>query len=277
MVKINHLIINPVAKINRPNTYKIKNSFVENNGLSADEVYKIFNAIKSVEDEWFKNRDMSIFYIVLLYGLKVSNIVDLNEQDYDPFECLSSNCLINKHNKHIGTENEYAQYYLDEWITIKEEIDSNALFISQKNNRISGDAINDILKKYAFSCGINKKVNVEELRKCFAKMYLSANYSVNFIKEYLGHEESVETYKFLDEIQQKPNEIIKNEQTLNLLLYNTKKPIMADELLKKIKDLRSLLEEATKESFCQGIYKEIVLSCSYLNDVYKHIKNNKNS
>ena len=119
--------------------------------LTPTEISKIMENIEQNSQDRFKNRDMCLLKLGFSTGLRVSAIVQIDVDDIDF-----------KHNRIKVTEKgDYDNYVLfgeklkaqlKSWLEDREtyfpNCDSNALFISNFNKRISDDMVDHMLKKY---------------------------------------------------------------------------------------------------------------------------------
>lgn len=186
---------NPLDKVDRPNDNAIK---TQQDILSSTELLTLYDTMKSITSDSNKNRDMAIFYIIAITGLKASSISMLDYSNFDNEYTLSYSGKVFKfQNK--------AKIHIQKWLNERHEIivPTAALFVSQKKQRLSVSAINEALKKYANLCNVSKNITIETLRISFASLYLSANYPVEFVSNYLWHQNPKTTYGLLDDIQQK--------------------------------------------------------------------------
>lgn len=80
--------------------------------------------------------------------------------------------------------------YLIERDTICNDIndkDKEALFISEKFNRISCSAIDNLVNKYVCKAGITKPISVHSLRKSFAMMQYKSGCDLKTLQELMSH------------------------------------------------------------------------------------------
>lgn len=145
---------NPVPPKSRPKL--TDNVSVEH--LTEEEVSGIIKNIEDNSPKNIKNRDLCIFTLGITTGLRVSAILQMNVEDVD----LDNNVIhvVEKRNKSFNVIiGKNTKKYLKNWIADRKkyfnEADTNALFISMKNNRISYDVVQNMLNKY--SKGITKK------------------------------------------------------------------------------------------------------------------------
>ena len=84
-------------------------------------------------------------------------------------------------------------------------VTSNALFISRNNDRITTSAVQNIVKKYIISSGLNpKSISTHKLRHTAATlMYKYGRVDIRSLQQILGHESIAitEIYTHIDEQQ----------------------------------------------------------------------------
>ena len=120
--------------------------------LTPEEIAGIMANIENNSRAKFKNRDLCILKLGFSTGLRISAIVQIDIDDVD----LKQNRI------RVTEKGDYDNYVLfgenlkkqiAAWLKDREKYfpncDSNALFISNFNQRISDDMIDKMLKKYA--------------------------------------------------------------------------------------------------------------------------------
>ena len=78
-----------------------------------------------------------------------------------------------------------------------EDVDTTALFLSQKQGRLSVDAVADMLAKYCADAGI-KRITPHKLRASAACALAKNNIPVKAIAQQLGHGSIAVTMRYLD-------------------------------------------------------------------------------
>ncbi|MDU4548822.1 MAG: tyrosine-type recombinase/integrase, partial [Clostridium botulinum] len=93
---------------------------------------------------------------------------------------------MNLHNITIIDEN-FAHVNLE---FVRNSINTNALFISRNNNRIATKAIQNIVKKYIITSGLDPKyISTHKLRHTAATlMYKYGRVDIRSLQQILGHE-----------------------------------------------------------------------------------------
>ena len=153
------------------------------------------------------NRDKLIFSLGVTTGLRVSAISQLNIEDID----LEHNKLqvIEKGDKYRVVEfgnnlNEQFRLYLKDRTKYYKDVDTNALFISQKKQRLSNNAIRELLAKYADGV-TDKHVSAHTLRRTSANLLYNKTGDIYLVGNHLGHADISTTKRYIsvDEERQK--------------------------------------------------------------------------
>ena len=187
---------NPIKVVDRPkNNTEHKVSY-----LTKVEINKLFRAIDREPNKVAAIRDKTVISLALATGLRVSAISNINIDDID-FENSTIN-VIEKRQKIRGINiGDNMKNMLRDWIEVRNEefadVDSPALFISQKSTRLSGDAISDALTKYCNEAGI-KRITPHKLRASAACALAKAGVPVKAIAKQLGHSNTQVTMRYID-------------------------------------------------------------------------------
>lgn len=187
---------NPIKVVSRPkNNTEHKVSY-----LIKTEINKLFRAIDREPNKVAAIRDKTVISLALATGLRVSAISNINVDDID-FENGVIN-VIEKRQKVRGINiGDNMKNMLRDWIKVRNEefayVNSPALFISQKNTRLSGDAISDALTKYCNEAGI-KRITPHKLRASAACALAKAGVPVKAIAKQLGHSNTQVTMRYID-------------------------------------------------------------------------------
>lgn len=149
-------------------------------------------------------RDHCIITIFLNCALRLSELASLNVEQIDN-DILSIVGKGNKERKIFLTP--AAKKSVNDWMQIRNSmnINNNALFISRNHNRITIKAIQNIVKKYVISSGLDlKSISTHKLRHTAATlMYKYGKVDIRSLQQILGHESvaTTEIYTHIDEHQ----------------------------------------------------------------------------
>jgi integrase/recombinase XerC len=143
----------------------------------------------------------AVLMIELLYscGLRVSELVGINTKDLDVNEGFVR--VMGKGGKArfspIGSS---AINVLKTYLTKRPESESDALFLNQKDLRISPRSVQNIVKKRALDVGVSINVHPHMLRHAAATHFLQSSHDLRTVQEFLGHKsiKSTQIYTHLD-------------------------------------------------------------------------------
>lgn len=182
---------NPAINIEAPKQRKSLPKF-----LSLEESLMLLEAVKNDTASKFVTRDYAIVTLFLNCGMRLSELVGINLNDVD--RDLRSLRVLGKGNKErIIYLNEACQdalaTYLSERLELAQstKIETNALFLSRLEKRISEKTVQWMVYKYLDMAGLEaKRYSVHKLRHTAATlMYQSGNVDVRVLKDILGHEQ----------------------------------------------------------------------------------------
>ncbi|MDY3946800.1 MAG: tyrosine recombinase XerC [Ezakiella sp.] len=178
--------------------------------LTLNDTYKLLLTCEDVEgqnarDKYLNARDYAILMVFLNCGLRLSELVSLDIGSINEDNSIN---IIGKGNKErIVFLNASTRDAIDRYLKIRRaKIDNNieekALFISNKQNRLSKSAVQEMVKKRIQMAGLDpNKYSVHKLRHTAATlMYKYGDVDILTIKEVLGHSNVATTqiYTHLD-------------------------------------------------------------------------------
>ncbi len=169
--------------------------------LSLEESRSLLEAI----DGKHKERDYAMITLFLNCGLRLSELVNININNIKK-DTLT---VIGKGDKERTIYlNRACQNALESYMRIRPHNgvkDKNALFLSERKQRISNKTVQHIVKKYIKLAGLDhKKYSVHKLRHTAATlMYKHGNVDIRILQEVLGHENlaTTEIYTHVDNEQ----------------------------------------------------------------------------
>lgn len=196
-LKNNQLIDNnPMEQTFRPSCKQEKHVTF----LNENEIKQCIDNVYNNCANKFINRDICIISLGISIGLRVSAITQINLEDID----FNANTIrvIEKGNKHrVMNFGDNTKQKLTAWISDREkyfsDVDTNALFISRKKNRISVSAVEDMIAKYTKNIG--KHITPHKLRATCATNLYKKTGDIYMVAEQLGHA-NIATSKIYTEI-----------------------------------------------------------------------------
>ena len=182
---------NPAINIEAPKQKKSLPKF-----LSLEESLLLLETVKKDKDSKFVVRDYAIVTLFLNCGMRLSELVGININDLD--RQLRSLRVVGKGNKErIIYLNDACRDALIPYLEERAElarstkVNTNALFLSRFEKRISQKTVQWMVYKYLDLAGLEaKRYSVHKLRHTAATlMYQSGNVDVRVLKDILGHEQ----------------------------------------------------------------------------------------
>tara|TARA_B100001059_G_C17827925_1_gene582675 strand:+ start:2118 stop:3029 length:912 start_codon:yes stop_codon:yes gene_type:complete len=183
---------NPAQGIRPPKTEK---KLPEN--LDADTITKLLD-IKDTNP--IALRDKAILELLYSSGLRLAELVNLDITDIDLTDATVN--VIGKGNKErIVPIGRYAIKAIIQWLNCKKITnDNNALFVSNRGDRLSHRSIQSRINYWAKKQGITTNVYPHLLRHSFATHLLESSHDLRGVQELLGHANisSTQIYTHLD-------------------------------------------------------------------------------
>ena len=181
---------NPAINIETPKRKQALPKF-----LSMEESIMLLEAVKNDKESKSRVRDYAIITLFLNCGMRVSELVgiDLNDVDRD----LRSLTVTGKGNKqrivylNSACKQALSDYYTERLGEKHVHTESKALFLSNRDQRISVKTVQWLVYKYLELAGLESKhYSVHKLRHTAATlMYQTGEVDVRVLKDILGHEQ----------------------------------------------------------------------------------------
>ena len=181
---------NPAINIETPKRKQALPKF-----LSMEESLMLLEAVKNDKESKSRVRDYAIITLFLNCGMRVSELVgiDLNDVDRD----LRSLTVTGKGNKqrivylNSACKQALADYYAERLGEKHASTEAKALFLSNREQRISVKTVQWLVYKYLELAGLESKhYSVHKLRHTAATlMYQTGEVDVRVLKDILGHEQ----------------------------------------------------------------------------------------
>lgn len=181
---------NPAANIETPKQKQALPKF-----LSMEESLELLQAVKNDRDSKSRIRDYAIITLFLNCGMRVSELVGIDLNDVDRhFRSLT---VTGKGNKqrivylNSACREALSDYYTERISDAHIATESPALFLSNREQRISVKTVQWLVYKYLELAGLESKhYSVHKLRHTAATlMYQTGNVDVRVLKDILGHEQ----------------------------------------------------------------------------------------
>ena len=214
--KANLLELNPAQNLETPKLDRRLPKY-----LTLDDSKKLLE-VASNDDNRNNKRDYAIITLFLNCGLRLSELVGINIKDIKFSECQMT--VIGKGNKErtiylnnacINAINSYLAVRPVEGIKADKLNSKNALFLSERKERITRRTVQHIVYKELATAGLDtNKYSVHKLRHTAATlMYQYGNVDIRALQEVLGHE-SISTTEIYTHVS---NEQVRNAVERNPL------------------------------------------------------------
>lgn len=201
-----YIDVNPMAKTKRPKMRE-QHDLVY---LTDDEIGVIMTKIETEAPRKMVNRDKALVSLGLSTALRVAALTSVDISDIN-FEQMTIH-VIEKENKERyipfgnNMKNILAAWILDRNLYFR-DADTDALFLSQWNRRLTEEGVRLLIKKYAGA--LNKKVSPHILRKSAAMRMLENDVDVVTVSKFLGHESLEVTQHYVDALQRNKEKAVK--------------------------------------------------------------------
>ena len=170
---------NPCEKVNLP---KLNNQ-ISVVSLTNDEVDIVKKRI--INDSKYKERDYAIFVLAVRVGLRINSLIEINIDDID----FNNNSIVvtekgdKKREVYFGNDTRKA---LLEYLDVRNPIaKTDALFLSNRNRRMSYIVPKSILEKYASDFG--KRITCHKMRSTCATNLYEKSGDIYLVADVLGH------------------------------------------------------------------------------------------
>lgn len=201
-----YIIENPISKTHRP---KIKTEH-KITYLNIEEINDVISEIKRKSTRKKYSRDLCIVSLALSTGLRVSAITQINIEDID----LINNTInvIEKGGKvrvvRFGDNlNQLIRNCINDRNHYYPNTKTNALFISQRQQRMTTQAVRDLVAKYTKNIQ-GKHITPHKLRASAATNLAASGTSIQAIAKILGHENIQTTRRYVEVLNTEEDDAI---------------------------------------------------------------------
>ncbi|MCJ7444010.1 MAG: tyrosine-type recombinase/integrase [Methanotrichaceae archaeon] len=193
---------NPVRGISRRYLYSYKRQKDRRKIISIEEASRLVNSI-------LDSRDRAIVMFLFKTGLRRQELSDIDISDISlETNTIRLKATPKRSNRTVYFDNEAAEA-LEMWLRFRDQRnnkDSKALFFGIRGHRLSGTAIQEMVKKYAMRIGLHKNGQLEDrftphcCRHWFTTHLRKAGMPREFIQELRGDvgKEAIDIYDHID-------------------------------------------------------------------------------
>ena len=197
LTEMNQISNNPILYVPRPKSKK--DSLIKRIYLNPLELQVIINNIKNdAKNILWKDRDLLILMIFLYTGIRCTALTEINMEDINTEE--KTLLIIDKRNKKriFEIDDEVVELYKK---VVKQNkkfhVATNALFLSNRHDRISSRTVSRIIEKY--SNNLDKHVTPHKLRRSYGTNLYKDTGDIYAVKNALGHEDIRTTQIYIEE------------------------------------------------------------------------------
>lgn len=164
--------------------------------LTTREIAKLLSA-PNLNDPLGK-RDRAIFETIYSAGLRVGELVAINDDDLDIDQGVVRVRGKGKKER-LGPLGSYALDAIAAWRKVRSQISSNPsgkaspVFTNRFGRRLTTRSVARMLEKYLLQTGLNTKTSPHTLRHSFATHLLDGGADIRSVQELLGHKSIVTT------------------------------------------------------------------------------------
>lgn len=214
---------NPASKVSLP---KLRDKEIIR--LDINEIVDLLNEIENganlskkelIYHERTKVRDLALISLLLGTGIRVSECVGINISDID----LKNTAIRIKRKGakeatiyYSDEVSNYLEKYLNERKNVEKvsEKDSDALFLSLQNKRLTARSIENIVKKYAKNVTPLKHITPHKLRSTFGTNLYEETDDIYLVASVLGHNDVNTTKKHYAAIEDNKKRLSRNKVKL---------------------------------------------------------------
>ena len=191
LIENNEVDINPTLSVKTPKIDRVLPKTIDFDDLKR---------MMTINSSKYKELRV-VLMIELMYscGLRVSELVGINLSDFDMTEGFVK--VMGKGGKaRFSPMGQATIDVLKSYISQRPVCNSDALFLNQKNTRISTRTVQNVVKKRALEVGISINVHPHMLRHAAATHFLQSSHDLRTVQEFLGHKsiKSTQVYTHLD-------------------------------------------------------------------------------
>lgn len=166
-------------------------------------------------------RDVAILELLFAGGLRVSELCVMKFQDLDLRQMVIM--IHGKGNKErlIFLENQEVIEALQHYLSLRQRtgIDSPYVFLTKFGDRLTTQAVRNLVTKYAEESGMNRKITPHVFRHTFASLLLEEGVDIKYIQDFLGHSSITTTQIYLHTTNRQKRRIMaQNHPRQNMVL-----------------------------------------------------------
>lgn len=184
--------------------------------ITEDEFNEILSAVDNEPNDIKAARDRAILVLFMTTGMRREALIDLNIEDVDFVNSEIS--YIDKRERYFTRSmDDIMIKYLNEWLKVRDVYaergnDTNALFISNRGNRIARDLPYLIVKKYS-KIALGYEISPHKLRSGFITIMYNHTHDIELVRRIIHHSNVETTQRYIrikeDNLEKTRGDILK--------------------------------------------------------------------
>lgn len=155
--------------------------------MTAEQTNRLLDALASLPDRPALVRDTAILELLYGCGLRVSELVGLNEEDLDATEGWLRVCGKGRKERQVPVPGRAAQA-LGRYLALRRPAPGErALFLNPRGRRLTDRSVRNIVKTYARILAGDPSLHPHSFRHAYATHLLAEGADLRAIQELLGH------------------------------------------------------------------------------------------
>ncbi|MCQ6306393.1 tyrosine-type recombinase/integrase [Bacillus cereus] len=136
------------------------------------EQVKLLNLIRREENEWKRKRNMAMVRLMLQAGLRISEVVNLEIEDYRKIRSVGTITIREGKGGKLDVVKDICRA-LDEWIEVRgQSVDNTTLFLSTHKKKMTRQAIHKQVKPLLEQVSPKGGMTTHSLRHTYCKSLL---------------------------------------------------------------------------------------------------------
>lgn len=167
--------------------------------MQLEDFKKILDATNNQKNIKTRYRDKAILLILMCTGIRRRALSQINIQDIN----FEKNILTVIDKENAERDCALTKETIDaikEWMIIRKEVNTDALFLSNRGKRISEDDIYNVVKKYSLE-GLGYTITPHKIRAGFCTILYNNTKDIRYVQEIVGHSNIQTTQRYTMAVQ----------------------------------------------------------------------------
>lgn len=205
LVDRGHIKENYIAHVKKPKNHDLDRINKNRVLLTDNDFMKIIKAVNNgvgntyarKEQARMKNRDKLIIVLFMTTGMRKTALTEINVSDIDYDNRIIS--VTDKGDKvhHYSLTDDMVKY-LNSWMCDRKKYasETDALFVSKYGNRITGNSVDNLVRKYSKEA-LGYAISPHKLRAGFCSILYEASGDIEFVRRAVGHSNVSTTQRYV--------------------------------------------------------------------------------